>query len=456
MKKYLLTSAALIALCPRAEAVPVPGMNTVETKCISYFDAPTDPIKQPGVYPSEHMHTHYGLPVDHLTNAKPVADYASRNEPAIPFVQNIPGHGQSTTKDLGYGPLSTSCASYGDWAWYAIPQPRTNGLAGPENRGFGVWFNQPRSVSVMTLTWAGPKDQRIYEIPFGYNAIVGNAHATSEAEQDNDHVWWTCGDTVTKSRAPRDCSGGVTPPPGPNPFPALLADYDTKVAAVAAQRVTAGAAIATGNNLAIIAAIGVLRDKVLALDAAVVALNTAAMAPPAPPVPPTGAVPSEWDSSGMVTAVVMFPDCWDNTHAYPNFDVPMGIGREHFYYSTNGSCGAGTRITQLFMSLHFGDLTTGKVMTNPFNADGSMKLSFASGPYYTFHADFSNWWNIGLGFITEGCLNKVNLYGDYIRLNSWFNACNVGNANMERCPAESPPGYEVFAPRGVVACKDQD
>jgi hypothetical protein len=48
-----------------------------------------------------------------------------------------------------------------------------------------------------------------------------------------------------------------------------------------------------------------------------------------------------------------------------------------------------------------------RFLVNPFNADGSLALSFASGPYYTYHGDYLDAWNLGLEQDVVGCLNRT-------------------------------------------------
>jgi hypothetical protein len=435
--RYLL-AAMFIGLSSAAQAIPVPGHNTIEMKCISYYDYPVDPIKEPGVYPSAHNHTHYGIPPDQHFSTKTIGD-ESQNHPLAPPVQNIPGGGVAPYKDPGYLPLSSSCINYGDWAWYAIPTPRWNGQQGDGYRWNWDPNVIPRVVSVMTLTWAAPIGVPVYEPPFGMASIVGDPHTMSEAGM-SERVYYTCGDLTTKTRKPRDCSGAAT-----SPYPALIAAYNTTAAAVDVREMAVEAAIATGNPAAIASSLADLHSAVNAMLAAVVALENAVVAPP-----PMATAPSEWGGAGLVTGVIEFPDCWDGQNGYPNFDSQFGIARSHFYFSTGGSCGAGVHIVKLFMSVTFMDLDTKQPMTNPINPDGSLKLSFASGPYYTFHADFGNVWNVGLGLLVAGCLNKTDLYGGFAPLNNSGPSCPI-----PRCPAPSPP-EQTLAPSGVQTCKDQD
>lgn len=109
--------------------------------------------------------------------------------------------------------------------------------------------------------------------------------------------------------------------------------------------------------------------------------------------------------SKHVTAVLVFAPCWDGTTA---FDSPAGISTSHFVYLDGSSCPSGyTRIARLVTHTHFLDPRTGGIMVNPYNADGSLALSFSSGPYYTFHGDYLNSWNQpALDALIQGCLNQ--------------------------------------------------
>ena len=107
-----------------------------------------------------------------------------------------------------------------------------------------------------------------------------------------------------------------------------------------------------------------------------------------------------------VTAVLVFASCWDGMAA---FDTQSGISPAHFVYPPGTSCPAGyTRIARLVSHTHFLDPRTGKIMVNPYNADGSLALAFSSGPYYTFHGDFLNSWDQPtLDALIQGCLDLV-------------------------------------------------
>jgi hypothetical protein len=122
--------------------------------------------------------------------------------------------------------------------------------------------------------------------------------------------------------------------------------------------------------------------------------------------------PQDCTGIGTVTAELTFPDCWDGHRQLADtWTHPAGIHPKHFAYSdASGVCPGThpTRIAQLITRQHFIDPRTGTVMTDPFNADGSLGLSFASGPYYTYHGDFINSWNIGLKtVIVDRCLNHI-------------------------------------------------
>lgn len=116
-------------------------------------------------------------------------------------------------------------------------------------------------------------------------------------------------------------------------------------------------------------------------------------------------------ASGRVTAELTFHDCWDgHRQVADTYNYPAGIAPSHFAHSSGGSCPMShpTRIAQLVERLQFVDPRTGGPLTDPNNADGSLGLSFASGPYYTFHGDFLNTWNIGLEQVyVDRCLNHI-------------------------------------------------
>ena len=109
--------------------------------------------------------------------------------------------------------------------------------------------------------------------------------------------------------------------------------------------------------------------------------------------------------SNDVTAVLTFPMCWDGT---TDFDATGGISPSHFVYPGK-SCPAGTRpIAKLVTHTHFKLPGAKNTIVNPFNPDGSLALSFSSGPYYTYHGDFRNGWvQSALDALMQGCVNKI-------------------------------------------------
>lgn len=116
--------------------------------------------------------------------------------------------------------------------------------------------------------------------------------------------------------------------------------------------------------------------------------------------------PHDCTGQGTVTAQLTFPNCWDGYNTLPQGTGanPAGIAPSHFTYSN--PCPSGTQpLAQLITRQHFIDPRTNAVMVNPNNADGTLALSFSSGPYYTYHGDFLNTWNIGLFYYVETCLN---------------------------------------------------
>lgn len=117
-------------------------------------------------------------------------------------------------------------------------------------------------------------------------------------------------------------------------------------------------------------------------------------------------------ATGRVTAELTFHDCWDgHRQVADTYGYPAGIAVNHFAHSdANGNCPMShpTRIAQLIERLQFIDPRTNGPLTNPNNTDGSLGLSFSSGPYYTFHGDFLNSWNVGLkDVIVNRCLNHI-------------------------------------------------
>src|SRR5439155_6676615 len=70
--------------------------------------------------------------------------------------------------------------------------------------------------------------------------------------------------------------------------------------------------------------------------------------------------------------------------------------------------GFGHLLPQVSERVHFGimDPCGGAKPCGPDDSDENVVLSFSSGPYYTFHADFWNTWNQGtLDTLMADCLN---------------------------------------------------
>jgi hypothetical protein len=132
--------------------------------------------------------------------------------------------------------------------------------------------------------------------------------------------------------------------------------------------------------------------------------------------------PIDCTGEGAVTAVLEFPNCWDGTHGWlsdgwngilsgepyvqsiTTFDSPAGIAQAHFVYGTPCPDGYKT-IGQLITRQHFTDPRTAGPLIDPFGDDGRIALSFASGPYWTYHGDFLNLWGRFLIQETRVCNN---------------------------------------------------
>lgn len=112
------------------------------------------------------------------------------------------------------------------------------------------------------------------------------------------------------------------------------------------------------------------------------------------------------DGKGPLKYEVFFPDCWDGTVADP---ATGKIAPSHFAYTVGGNNPPGFphRIAQLGFQI---DLVTdtGAKIYDPFDAQGNVRITFSSGPWYTAHADFMNGWDQDkLGHLIDGCLNKT-------------------------------------------------
>jgi hypothetical protein len=280
-------------------------------------------------------------------------------------LQLIPGGGPALYVDGFYGPYASTCPYYGAWPMMWLPTVYVDGYNnGIQHRSGSVGqYNQVVWVTgVMTETIACPRNQLCYEPPQGMTQVTGNHLAMAEAEQDNVHVYWTCGsiDPAFGSPRPKDCS-------------------------------------------------------------------------------------NVWGPQGVVTTVFSFADCWDGHNSYqsPNpqdntFDASAGIDRKHFYYSdANQSCGDGILIAKVVLSASYGDPVTRRPLVNPYNFDGSQRVTFSSGPYFTVHADFVQTWAVNMGWFVAGCLNHQQYYGGFADLtqNVTGLACPV-----PRCDGQDAPG----------------
>lgn len=153
---------------------------------------------------------------------------------------------------------------------------------------------------------------------------------------------------------------------------------------------------------------------------------------------------------GVVTGEISFPDCWDGQGATrPDplkqfvFDAPYGIRADHFSYSTNGVCPAGSipcvpgqLMAQLVLQVTWMDnratLTSGaanpdfnKTLRNPLNTDGSMALSFSSGAPITFHGDYLVLENHMLNDSINYCLNTGGPSGQGCPAGTYINFVNA-------------------------------
>ena len=114
----------------------------------------------------------------------------------------------------------------------------------------------------------------------------------------------------------------------------------------------------------------------------------------APPVCPSGSV---------LKVVVFFPNCWDGF-------MPTGQDNtSHTTYAVNGTCPNGfNAIAQLRAEFKY-----------PAAVDGRGNVAFASGPYYTMHADWFNAWDsTALNNIVSGCINANTDCGSTVPIGS--------------------------------------
>jgi hypothetical protein len=125
--------------------------------------------------------------------------------------------------------------------------------------------------------------------------------------------------------------------------------------------------------------------------------------------------PTDCTGTGVVTAIVEFPDCWDGYGAlssYQNgvvpstFDTPTGLSPSHFFYSTAGKCSLPN--TPCVEGKHMAQLVTQQTFLKPDGTpliDGTA-LTFSSGSPYTYHGDVVITWNHVLGDVTNAYLNN--------------------------------------------------
>lgn len=111
-------------------------------------------------------------------------------------------------------------------------------------------------------------------------------------------------------------------------------------------------------------------------------------------------------NSGPLKYEVFFPNAWDGTGP----DASGKIDPSHFAYCPDNKttpAGFPHRIAQLGLQIGISDANL-KQLFNPFDAQGNVRISFSSGPWYTAHADFMNSWDqAALQALVDGCLNKI-------------------------------------------------
>jgi hypothetical protein len=114
-------------------------------------------------------------------------------------------------------------------------------------------------------------------------------------------------------------------------------------------------------------------------------------------------------SPGDVVAGVDFPSCWNgNGLARTDVIYPVTVG---------GPCPVGFShvLPTISLRVHFGidDPCAGATPCGPDDPDTNVKMSLASGPYYTFHADFWNTWDpAALDGLVSSCLNQHQACGE--------------------------------------------
>src|ERR687898_417831 len=107
-----------------------------------------------------------------------------------------------------------------------------------------------------------------------------------------------------------------------------------------------------------------------------------------------GGKPPLWGSPGGPTR---------RRHPPPALPSPAPPARRSVAYEVGGICPAGFPhvLPRLSQRVHYG-------VMNPTNADGSVRLTLSSGPYWSMHSDFWNTWQQErLDELVETCLVAV-------------------------------------------------
>lgn len=98
--------------------------------------------------------------------------------------------------------------------------------------------------------------------------------------------------------------------------------------------------------------------------------------------------------AGYVSADIKFPDCWDGVH------LDSTDHKSHMAYATKGEDGRFR-----CPATHPVPVPTLKFSVD-WNVHDGTRISLASGPYYTLHADFINSWQPGtLEALVAQCIN---------------------------------------------------
>jgi hypothetical protein len=98
---------------------------------------------------------------------------------------------------------------------------------------------------------------------------------------------------------------------------------------------------------------------------------------------------------GTLVLQIRFPDCWDGK----NLDSPDH--RSHMAYTVSGGCPSNYPVPVPLLELNV-----------RYKTFGNTGLTLASGPTYTYHADFFNAWNqTALNDFVVFCLHNKNVCG---------------------------------------------